>query len=157
LASTAAEVDLAARQHVEILEGNRGRMQPMQVAQRGERRLDGAAMADTGKIGVKVDLHLPAHLRNRFGCSFAGLFLARPCRLLDGRKDERSWSRGMYSFSYDEKQVLLTVVQAGYWSMDEFRTFEREFLAAFAFSPSAASIRSNRPRSAKPSVSCSKS
>jgi hypothetical protein len=35
----------------------------------------------------------------------------------------------MYSFSYDEGRTLLTVVQAGYWSIEEFREFEREFLA----------------------------
>ena len=35
----------------------------------------------------------------------------------------------MYSFSYDAGQNLLTVVQQGYWSMDEFRAYERDYLA----------------------------
>jgi hypothetical protein len=34
----------------------------------------------------------------------------------------------MFSFSYDPERVLLTVVQKGYWSMDVFRDFERNFL-----------------------------
>ena len=34
----------------------------------------------------------------------------------------------MFSFSYDRGRVLLTVVQKGYWSMDVFRDFERDFL-----------------------------
>jgi hypothetical protein len=34
----------------------------------------------------------------------------------------------MFSFSYDPERVLLTVVQKGYWSMDVFRDFERDFL-----------------------------
>jgi hypothetical protein len=34
----------------------------------------------------------------------------------------------MFSFSYDPGRVLLTVVQKGYWSMDVFRDFERDFL-----------------------------
>lgn len=35
----------------------------------------------------------------------------------------------MHSFSYDEGRALLTVVQQGYWSMADFRDFERDFLA----------------------------
>src|SRR6476620_1256476 len=34
----------------------------------------------------------------------------------------------MFSFSYDPERVLLTVVQKGYWSMDLFRDYERDFL-----------------------------
>lgn len=34
----------------------------------------------------------------------------------------------MFSFSYDPGRALLTVVQKGYWSMAEFRDFERNFL-----------------------------
>lgn len=34
----------------------------------------------------------------------------------------------MHSFSYDEDRALLTVVQQGYWSMADFRSYEREFL-----------------------------
>jgi len=32
----------------------------------------------------------------------------------------------MYSFSYDEGRALLTAVQQGYWSMADFRAFERD-------------------------------
>ncbi len=35
----------------------------------------------------------------------------------------------MFSFSYDPGRALLTVVQKGYWTIAEFRDFEREFLA----------------------------
>lgn len=35
----------------------------------------------------------------------------------------------MHSFSYDEGRALLTIVQQGYWSMADFREFERDFLA----------------------------
>jgi hypothetical protein len=34
----------------------------------------------------------------------------------------------MHSFSYDEDRAVLTVVQQGYWSMADFRAFERDFL-----------------------------
>jgi hypothetical protein len=37
-----------------------------------------------------------------------------------------------YSFSYEESKVLLRLIQAGYWTIDEFRAFEREFLARHA-------------------------
>ncbi|WP_340264738.1 hypothetical protein [Sphingobium mellinum] len=33
----------------------------------------------------------------------------------------------MFSFSYDAGRVLLTVVQQGYWTIDEFRDYERQF------------------------------
>ena len=35
----------------------------------------------------------------------------------------------MHSFSYDAERNLLTVVQKDYWSMDEFRAYERDYLA----------------------------
>jgi len=38
----------------------------------------------------------------------------------------------MFSFSYDPGRVLLTIVQQGYWSMAEFRDYEREYLAQHA-------------------------
>jgi|EndMetStandDraft_4_1072995.scaffolds.fasta_scaffold273760_2 hypothetical protein len=34
----------------------------------------------------------------------------------------------MHSFSYDEGSALLTIVQQGYWSMADFRDYERDFL-----------------------------
>jgi len=33
-----------------------------------------------------------------------------------------------FSFDYDESRVLLTVMQRGYWTIDVFRAFEREYL-----------------------------
>ena len=33
-----------------------------------------------------------------------------------------------YSFSYDEDRVLLNVMQRGYWTIETFRVYEREFL-----------------------------
>jgi len=33
-----------------------------------------------------------------------------------------------YSFAYDEGRALLTVTQRGYWSIETFRAYEREFL-----------------------------
>jgi hypothetical protein len=38
----------------------------------------------------------------------------------------------MHSFSYDESQALLTVVQQGYWSIADFRAFEHDFLIQHA-------------------------
>ena len=35
----------------------------------------------------------------------------------------------MFSFSYDPGRILLTVVQRDYWSMTDFRAYEREYLA----------------------------
>jgi hypothetical protein len=35
----------------------------------------------------------------------------------------------MFSLSYDPARILLSVVQAGYWKIAEFRDFETEFLA----------------------------
>jgi hypothetical protein len=35
----------------------------------------------------------------------------------------------MFSFSYDASRILLTVVQRGYWSIEVFRDYEREYLA----------------------------
>jgi len=35
----------------------------------------------------------------------------------------------MHSLSYDEGRALLTAVQQGYWSMADFRAFERDFRA----------------------------
>jgi hypothetical protein len=34
----------------------------------------------------------------------------------------------MFSFSFDSERSLLSVVQQGYWSMDEFRAYEAEYL-----------------------------
>lgn len=34
-----------------------------------------------------------------------------------------------YSFSYDEQRVLLTLKQRGYWSLETFGRYEREYLA----------------------------
>lgn len=33
----------------------------------------------------------------------------------------------MFSFSYDPRRVLLSIVQQGYWTVEEFRDYEREF------------------------------
>lgn len=34
----------------------------------------------------------------------------------------------MFSFSYDPDRVLLTITRSGYWTLQIFRDFEREFL-----------------------------
>lgn len=33
-----------------------------------------------------------------------------------------------YSFAYDDDRILLTVTQSGYWTLETFQAFEREFL-----------------------------
>ena len=38
----------------------------------------------------------------------------------------------MYQIEYDEDLVLLTVTTKGYWTMEEFRAYEAEFLAMVA-------------------------
>ena len=35
----------------------------------------------------------------------------------------------MFSFSYDAARNLLSVVQQGYWAMEDFHAYEREYLA----------------------------
>lgn len=34
-----------------------------------------------------------------------------------------------YSFSYDEQRMLLTLTQRGYWSLETFDRYKREFLS----------------------------
>lgn len=38
----------------------------------------------------------------------------------------------MYNFTYDPTDNLLAIVQDGYWTLDEFRAYEKEFLAQHA-------------------------
>lgn len=33
----------------------------------------------------------------------------------------------MFSFSYDPNRTLLSIVQQGYWTVEEFRDYERQF------------------------------